>query len=513
MAQNRYFEADGFRFSINPDGKSVTLSGLINKNTQKIVIPSTVNNYPVTAIGPEAFSYCSGLTSVTIPASVTSIGISPFSRCTGLISFKVASDNPIYDSRDNCNAIIETATKTLICGCKSTVIPDSVTSIGEDAFSGCTGLKSVTIPDSVTEIGDGAFSGCTGLTSVTIGNSVKTIAPSAFEGCTGLKSVTIPNSVTEIWGQAFEGCTGLKSVTIGNSVTSIGDWAFSRCSSLTSVCIGNSVTSIGDLAFSRCYSLTRVTIPDSVIIIGDWAFRDTAWFVNQPYGLVYAGLVAYKYKGTMPSDTSIVLKDGTKGIAVGAFRGCTGLTSVTIPDSVTKIGEGAFIGCTGLTSVTIPDSVTSIGHGAFKGCTGLTSVTIPESVKTIGRWAFDGCTGLKSVTIPNSVTSIGTGAFRGCTGLKQIILTGFGHNSKVLPEEIQKQIELLRIGSGISEIGDIRCNPKEIRCYAEVPPRCSEGVFTGFDAVLHVPERAAAAYFEADVWRNFTNIVFDADEN
>ena len=125
---------------------------------------------------------------------------------------------------------------------------------------------------------------------------------------------------------------------------------------------------------------------------------------------------------------------------------------------------------------------------------------------------MQGCTGLKSVTIPNSVKEIGYDAFSSCFGLKQIILTGFGHNCEILPEEIQNRIEILRIGSGISDMGKLRCNPKEIWCYAEVPPRCSEGVFTGFDAVLHVPERAAAAYFTADVWRNFTNIVFDANE-
>ena len=184
--------------------------------------------------------------------------------------------------------------------------------------------------------------------SVTRGSktySVTTIDWSAFYNCTGLTSITIPNSVTEIGVGAFEGCSGLTSVTIGNSVTSIGANAFWECSGLTSVTIPNSVTSIGQWAFRNCTGLTSVTIGNSVTSIGSAAFSGTAWYNNQPDGLVYAGRVAYEYKGTMPSGTSIVLKDGTKGIAQNAFNGFTGLTSITIPNSVTSIGETAFQRC------------------------------------------------------------------------------------------------------------------------------------------------------------------------
>ena len=245
-------------------------------------------------------------------------------------------------------------------------------------------IRTVVIEDGVTSIGNYAFRDCTGMTSVTIGNSVTSIGDYAFSGCTGLTSVTIPNSVTSIGEHAFVGCTGMTSVTIGNSVTSIGKYAFSGCTGMTSV-----------------------TIPDSVTSIGTKAFDNTAWYNNQPDGLIYAGKFAYEYKGTMPDNTTINLQDGTKGIARAAFSGCTGLTSVTIPDSVTIIGDDAFSRCTGLTSVTIPDSVTIIGDGAFCECTGLTSVTIPDSVTTIGSYAFFICTGMTSVTIPDSVTSIG----------------------------------------------------------------------------------------------------------
>ncbi len=280
--------------------KSVTVTGgniLYGAFYNCSGLTSVTTGNSVTRIGDEAFDGCTGLTSVTIGNSVTRIGSSAFSGCTGLTSIIVAEGNSKYHSDGNC--LIETATKTLILGCKTSVIPTdgSVTSIGFYAFEDCRGLTSITIPDNVTSIGS-----------------------YAFEDCRGLTSVTIPDSVTSIGSAAFWYCTGLTSVTIGNSVTSIGDYAFWYCTGLTSI-----------------------TIPDSVTSIGGSAFSNTAWYKNQPDGLVYAGKVAYEYKGTMPSNTSIVLKEGTLGIGDYAFSGCTGLTSVTIPDSVTSIGDSAFV--------------------------------------------------------------------------------------------------------------------------------------------------------------------------
>ena len=294
--------------------------------------------------------------------------------------------------------------------------------------------------------------------------SVTSIGIYAFYDCDGLTSVTIPNSVTSIGGGAFNGCSGLESITIPNSVTRIGGDAFYGCTGLTSIEIPNSVTTIESSAFSGCSGLTSITIPNSVTSIGNGAFYGTAWYNNQPDGVVYAGKVAYKYKGTMPSNsTSIVLKDGTIGIADVAFQRCRALTGIEIPNSVTRIEDGAFRKCEALTSITIPNSVTSIGERAFSDCSGLTSITIPNSVTSIGGYAFNNvkhiiyagsATGSPwgaiavngfvdgdfvfsdntkkqliayignggDVTIPNSVTTIGRSAFKNCTGLTIITI-------------------------------------------------------------------------------------------
>ena len=317
------------------------------------------------------------------------------------------------------------------------------------------------------------------------------------------------------------------SVTINEGTVAITPAAFLGCTRLTSVTILNGVTSIGKEAFYGCTRLTSVTIPNSVTSIGYYAFYETAWYNNQPDGLVYAGNVAYKYKGTMPNNTSVTIKEGKVGIAGSAFSGCTGLTSIEIPNSVTSIGAHAFSGCTGLTSIEIPNSVTSIGAYAFSDCTGLTSInvaednlnyasidgvlyskdkktlrvypqgktgsfTIPNSVTSIGDGAFDGCEGLTSVTIPNSVTSIGEDAFYGCTGLTSI----------TIPNSV----------TSIGEWAFDGCKGlTSMTVEATNPPLCVNNYGAGlampdYNIPLYVPEASVDAYKAADEWKKFTNI-------
>ena len=256
-------------------------NGAFNERTKltSIEIPSSV-----TSIGERAFGDCSGLTSIEIPEGVTSIGSEAFSDCSGLTGIVVEAGNTVYDSRDNCNAIIEKETNTLIQGCNNTKIPSGVTKIGSFAFDGCSGLTDIEIPPSVTSIGEAAFSDCSGLTRIEIPVGVTEIGSFAFDDCSGLTSIKIPSSVTSIGNSAFYGCSGLTSINVeaGNVVYDSRDNCNAiiekETNTLIQGCkntkIPSSVTEIGRYAFDGCSGLTSIEIPSSVTSIGNYAFRD-----------------------------------------------------------------------------------------------------------------------------------------------------------------------------------------------------------------------------------------------
>ena len=266
------FEGCSSLASVDLPGSVTTIENLAFSKCSAL----TSVNFPnaVEYIGYEAFSYCTALTSVLIPSSVTFIGNhnnGAFKGCTSLTSIVVENGNTVYDSRDNCNAIIETSSNTLICGCSNTMIPTTVVTIGEGAFSVCKNLTSLVIPSSVTTIGANAFNGCTGLASITLPSSLTRIGNSAFYGCKSLTAVAIPNSVAQVGNEVFSHCSGLTSISIPESMTTIPSGMFAYCDGLTSVTIPNWVEYING-GFDNCSGLKTVFIPKSVTAIEDYTF-------------------------------------------------------------------------------------------------------------------------------------------------------------------------------------------------------------------------------------------------
>lgn len=296
---------DGIYYNLNSESNGAVVASSPDKYKGDIVLPDEINiigqNFSVTGIADDAFNDCPELTSVNIPISVNTIPAGAFSGCENLTSIIVADGNMFYDSRYNCNAVIETRSNTLIAGCKASKIPYGVQKI-IGAFHNCKGLVSIDIPNTVTSIHN-AFSGCTDLVSVILPNNLIAIGESSFSGCSSLSSIDIPKSVTAIDLFAFANCTGLLSLTIPNGVTHISNNAFEGCKSIQKVSLPNSLNNIGSWAFAWFHSLTKVSIPNSIAEIKD----DTFYF-------------------------------------------CINLESVVIPNSVKKIGS-AFDGCTKLKDV------------------------------------------------------------------------------------------------------------------------------------------------------------------
>lgn len=432
---------DGIYYKLFPETKEAEVSSIAPLwfYTGDVIIPSTVVHedaeYRVTSIGNRAFYKSAELNSVSIPNSVTSIGNSIFSGCTGMTSIVVEEGNPKYDSRENCKAIIETASNKLLFGCQNTVIPNGVKSIENSAFNGCSGLTSIIIPNDVTDIGENAFAGCSELTYVTIGSGVTSIGKNAFKDCGSLTKVEIYSNaiVSKEYHSGFSMSSffgyQVEEYVLGEEVTSIGQYAFSGCGQLSSINIPSHVTNIGEGAFFSCTSLTSITIPGMVTSIGENAFFNC-------YGLmsiqVEGGNTVYDSRDNcnaliktadntlMLGCQNTVIPNTVTAIGDNAFYCCAGLTSISIPNSITHIGYCAFGGCTGLTTINIPNSVTTIGQYAFTSCKSLTSVSIANSVTDIGDYAFFSCIGLTSITIPNSVTNIGSRVFNNCSGLTDI---------------------------------------------------------------------------------------------
>ncbi|MDR1023034.1 MAG: leucine-rich repeat protein [Prevotellaceae bacterium] len=345
----------------------------------------------VTFIGASAFSSCYlNMVSVTLGKNVEHIGSMAFAGCFALVAFVVAAENSHYSAAEN-GVLFNREKTTLVVypGAKARgyTVPNTVATIGDNAFNGCIRLTSVIVPGSVTHIGDRAFANCTRLTSINIPNSVVTIGAFAFSPCESLTSVTMGNGVAVLGDNAFQNCSKLTSVKLSGSLVAIGDYVFENCSELASIIIPEGVTRIGEDAFSGCTELASIAIPNSVVSIGTCAFVDCYSIVSLRIGkgVTFIGEGAFANSASLTSVTvdaenSAFLSDNNvvfnKSKSTLVFCSGSRRDHYTIPSSVTTIGPMAFGACLKLTAVTIPSSVTNIGNAAFGICSKLTSVTV-----------------------------------------------------------------------------------------------------------------------------------------
>lgn len=374
-----------------------------------IDIPSSV-----VRIGDYVFNKCKNLTSITIPSSVRVIGEGVFCECQCLTRIVVDSGNTIYDSRNNCNAVVETGTNTIVHGCCRTIIPNSVTAIGDYAFIGCQGLRSIEIPSSVINIGSMAFRDCTALTSVTIGCSepiaigyytfsnrtnatlyVPVGSKAAYEAADYWKEF---KEIIEFSPNIIFADDNVKAICVQNWDTN-GDDELSEAEAASVSNIGTifqnntSITSFEELkyftglksldlyAFSDCKALESISIPVSITQIGTSAFDGCNNLKKAEFASIeHLCCISFGYSISNPT-----------GYAKHLYINGQEVSNLIIPEGITRIGRETFLCCEYLNTITIPYSVTEIGEYAFQQCIGLTTVTIPNSVTSIGETAFEGC--------------------------------------------------------------------------------------------------------------------------
>ena len=404
------------------------------QSPRKVVIKNGV-----TTIGTFAFGSCASMTSIEIPNSVTSIGHDAF----------------------------------MYAGLTSVDIPNSVTSVGEGAFYSCGALTSINIPSSVTNFPDYVFCNCSGLKSVNIPSSVTSIGENAFFNCTGLTSIDIPNSVTSIENSAFCGCSGLKKIESKAETPPVcGEMVFMEVEECVLYVPEKSIETYKSTAPWSDFS--SIEALQAKVVASGTCGESVTWSLDDEGVLTIEGTGAMEDYGSDngapwadKSVKSVVIGEGVTTIGSYAFRGCDAMASVDIAGTVTSIREYAFRDCEGLTSVTLPNSVTSVGMMAFGKCSGLTSVTLPNSLTSMGSYMFYKCEGLTSVTIPSTVKSIAERVFSKCSGLTKI------------------------------------------ECLAGEAPVCDDKAFDDLNmekCVLYVPKASIEAYKVANVWKDFTNI-------
>lgn len=351
-----------------------------------------------------------GLQTILLPKSVTSIDDRAFSSCHSLN--KVV----IYE---NSVKTIGMAAFEYCSSLADIVLPEGVTTIARSAFWGCSSLSRIDLPEGVTTIGHSAFYGCEKLSSVKLPNSLTTIEGFAFSGCNGL-TITIPDNVESMSMLTFSDCTGLDITIPGRFLTKIENPIGSNCKDVR-VTIAEGTTVIEEYAFQKRPGIVSVTIPESVTSIGHAAFWQCSGLTDIiiPSSVTEIGDDAFSKCTNL---TNVTLPDGLTFIGEGVFRGCTNLKNIIIPNKVTSIEERTFYECKGLVSVVIPNSVKSIEYEAFNGCSALKSIVLPEGMTLIKKWTFADCSSLVDVTLPSTMTTLEYGAFENCTSLRSVTI-------------------------------------------------------------------------------------------
>ena len=435
----------GLEFEFRIDN-TLEVSNLAADENGVCVIPATYGGYKVTRFtsstppdfgapsggGATPHAACPKIKTLYLPYNlVNNTTISALHNLENLEEVVVGKDLENGEQRyiSAGNGVIDTEENSVVIGAINSVIPDSVTKIGNGAFAG-RNITSFTVPDQITQIGLGAFSGCTALTEFHLPKNFTQEKILFLDGCSALTEVAIPEGVVNL-SDAFSGCSSLKEVRIPEGVVDL-DGAFAGCSALKEVQIPESVQSMLG-TFIDCTSLEHCIIPKNVKSLEGTFYRCTSLKeVVLPEGLeeieyIDIGLVRYPAFYGCKALTSIELPSTLKTIGQGSFYGCKSLKSIYIPDSVTALGDGTdmyglgvFESCTSLTEVTLPSSMTVIAANMFRGCSSLTSIQIPDGVTQISSYAFRDCTALTHVSLPASLTYLSSDAFKGCTSLEFI---------------------------------------------------------------------------------------------